>query len=82
MSTTTQITISPQGQVTIPKLWRKVLGIEKGNKITAHLKKTPQGAAMILSPQPENWTELVSGSGRGLWSDSDTYIAKERDSWE
>ena len=82
MSDTTHITISPQGQVTIPKSWRSVLGIEKGSKVTAHLKKTPQGAAIILSSQPENWTDLVGGSGHGLWSDADIYIAKERSSWK
>lgn len=82
MSDTAHITISPQGQLTIPKSWRELLKIEKGSKITAHLKKTSQGAAVILSPQPENWTDLVGGSGAGLWSESDSYIAKERSSWE
>jgi len=82
MSTTTQITISPQGQLTIPKSWRSILGMKKGNKIIAQLKRTPQGAAVILSLQPENWTELVAGSGRGLWSDSDIYITQERSSWK
>jgi len=82
MSTTIQIAISPQGQITIPKSWRGALGVKKGDKVIAYLKKTPQGVAVILSSKPENWTELVAGSGRGLWSNSDTYIAKERNSWE
>lgn len=82
MKDTTQITISSQGQLTIPKSWRTILGIEKGNKIIAHLKKTPQGAAVILSSQPENWTSLVGGSGTGLWKDANKYIAKERSSWK
>ena len=82
MSTTTQITISPQGQITIPKLWRGALGVKKGDKVLAYLKKTPRGVAVILSSKPENWTDLVAGSGPGLWSESDTYIAKERNSWE
>ncbi|KKQ37275.1 MAG: hypothetical protein US54_C0039G0001 [Candidatus Roizmanbacteria bacterium GW2011_GWA2_37_7] len=82
MSDTTHITISPQGQITIPKSWRNALNVKKGTKIIAHLKKTSQGVAVILSPQPENWTDLVAGSGTGLWSDSDTYISKERSSWK
>jgi len=82
MLDTMHITISPQGQLTVPKSWRNLLGIEKGNKIIAHLKKTQQGAAIILSSQPENWTDLVGGSGPGLWPDANKYIEKERFSWE
>ncbi|MEI6462567.1 MAG: helix-turn-helix transcriptional regulator [bacterium] len=39
----------------------------------------------VYSPfiKPEDWYEIVKGSGRGLWGkDPDKYIENERNSWE
>ena len=78
----TTLTISPQGQITIPKQWRTLLGLQKGAKAIAWLEKKLKNKALVLTPQPESWIDAVAGTGKDLWGDSAKYIKKERAQWE
>jgi AbrB family looped-hinge helix DNA binding protein len=77
------ITISPQGQITIPKAWRDLLGLNAGKKLVISLVDWVKGKALVIHPEPKSWADYVAGTGKGLWGkDSDAYIKQERDSWE
>lgn len=77
------LTLSSQGQVTLPKSMWGVLGVRPGSKIMAYLQKTLKGHAVVLQAEPESWADYLKGSGKGLWGeDSDEYLRKERESWD
>ncbi len=78
------LTVSPQGQLTLPKSWRSILGLKPGEKLNATLKKDNSDSALVLSKKPQNWTNYMAGLGKEIWEDVDVdeYIRKERDSWE
>jgi len=83
MDTVMTLKVSPQGQITIPKAWRKALEIKPGTtKLVAYLTDLLKTKALTLQPKPKSWADQVAGTGKGLWGDSDEYIKKERDSWE
>jgi len=81
MKTTATLTISPQGQITIPKEWRKLLG---GTKLVAWLKvATGEKQQLVLEKKSSNWVKEYAGSGKGLWGpDPDEYLRQERASWD
>lgn len=76
------LTVSSQGQITIPKAWRKILDLKPGTKLVAEVKKEPRRKKLVLEPEPESWAKLLAGTGKGLWGNSDRYIKKIRESWD
>jgi len=84
METIVTLTVSPQGQITIPKDWRKLLNLNKKTKMIAQLTDMPKGKAVLLNPEPKSWVKHMAGLGKDVWGkiDTDEYIQKERDSWE
>jgi len=74
------LTISPQGQITIPKEWRQ--GIKQGQKILAIRSSDPQGNIQKIELKNSTLTESVTGIGKGLWGDSEKYLKDLRDEWE
>lgn len=84
MDTITTLKVSPQGQITIPKAWRKALKIKPGAKMIAHLTDWIKSKALTLRPEPKSWADYMSGLGKDLWQgvDVDEYVKKERDSWK
>lgn len=84
MNPLTTLTISPQGQITIPKDWRKYLSLEPGKKVLAQLKIQDKSRVVTLVPDPKNWADYVAGLGQDVWNmvDVDEYLTKERDSWD
>lgn len=75
------LTISPQGQITIPKEWRESLRLKKGSHVFAWVEDKVKTKIIVIVPQPKSWVQAVSGSGKGLWGNSDDYIQKERNQW-
>lgn len=83
MEGTTTITISPQGQITIPKAWRDLLGLKAGKKLAVSIATWVKGKAIVIRSEPKSWADYLAGTGKGLWGkDSDVYLQKERDSWQ
>jgi len=85
MDTVITLKVSPQGQITIPKAWRKALEIKPGTtKLVAYLTDLLKTKALTLQPKPKNWADYMAGLGKEVWEkvDTDEYIRKERDSWE
>lgn len=83
MITNQVLSISPQGQITIPLSWRKSFNSKKNQKIIASIQTINDTQVMTFMFQPKSWTEYSSGLGKEIWQnmDIDKFIAKERDSW-
>lgn len=75
------LTLSSQGQIVIPSKVRSALGIKPGSKIKLILNKLGSIPKAILIPQPNSWTDLVTGLGKGVWGEGEKYIEKERNNW-
>lgn len=77
------LTISPQGQITIPVNLRRDLNLKGGTKLILNLVDWVKNKAIVLQPMPKNWVDTVSGSGKGLWGKSSVkYLEEERNSWQ
>lgn len=79
------LTVSPQGQITIPKSWRELLDLGPGSKLVAWIVDRVKVRVLALKPAPKSWAEHTSGIAKGIWDDlggPDAYLARERDSWE
>lgn len=79
------LTVSPQGQITIPKAWRKLLNLRPGSKLMGWMVGRAKDRVLALKPAPKSWAEHTLGIAKGAWDDvggPDAYLAKERDSWE
>ncbi|MEK7160797.1 MAG: AbrB/MazE/SpoVT family DNA-binding domain-containing protein [Patescibacteria group bacterium] len=74
------LTVSPQGQITIPVEWRQMLDLYKGAQVVAYIREGIK-KSLLLSPKPKSWTQTVAGTGANLWGNSDDYLKKERAEW-
>lgn len=82
MQMITTLKVSPQGQITIPKAWRKVLNLKPGNKVLAYVSDLVKAKILTLKPESASWVDEVAATGQDCWGDSDRYIQQERDSWD
>lgn len=77
------ITISPQGQITIPTSIRRSLNLRAGTKLILNIVDWIKTKAIIIQPEPKSWVDQVAGTGTGMWGkSSDAYLEKERKLWE
>ncbi|MDO8640383.1 MAG: AbrB/MazE/SpoVT family DNA-binding domain-containing protein [Nitrosarchaeum sp.] len=77
------LTISSQGQITIPQEWRDQLQLKKGTKLLAWIDEKIKTKVLIITPQPASWVKMVLGTGKGLWGkSSDDYIQNIRNQWK
>lgn len=74
--------ISSQGQITVPKKLRAIMGVKAGSRLLVQVSRGAAGNLLILQPQPTSWAKTLAGSGRGLWGKSDKYITEERNKWD
>jgi hypothetical protein len=79
----TLLTVSPQGQITLPKKWRdEWLAGQKKPKLVAWQEKPNNAPPIVtISPQPASWVKAVAGSSKNLWGKVDQYIKRERNQW-
>lgn len=76
------ITLSPQGQITIPVALRRRLNLKGGTRLLLEIMDWVKSKALVIRPIPKGWVDEVAGSGRGLWGkNSDEYLQKERNTW-
>lgn len=78
------ITVSPQGQITIPADLRKTLDLKDGVKLILDVVDWVKTKAIVLRVKPKNISTYSLGLGKDAWwgVDSDKYIKQERDSWD
>ncbi len=78
----TILTVSSQGQITIPKNIRQNLGAVTGLRLLARLVKNITGYSLLLEPQPRSWAKSLAGTGRSLWGkNSQKYLTQARNTW-
>lgn len=73
--------ISSQGQITVPKYLRDILGVKPGSQLLAQVTNGSTGYKLTLQPKPISWAKALAGTGRNLWGNSDQYIKDERNKW-
>ena len=78
MKTTAIATLSSKRQITIPASLAKQLELEAGMKLIVELGDDH----LILTPQPENFTDALIGSTKNLYGetpeDVNKYLREER----
>ena len=70
--------ISAKYQVVIPKAVREALRIQPQDNLIFLV----DGDSVIIRPQPASFTDTLEGLHRHLWTDPETWLEKERASWE
>lgn len=77
------ITISPQGQITIPASLRRTLNLRAGTKLILNIVDWVKSKAIVIQPVPKSWVDQVAGTGKGMWGkSSDAYLDRERNAWK
>lgn len=80
------LTMSSQGQITIPKAWREYLGLGPGDTLIASTMEENKTKTLTLQPQPKNWVEEMAGISTGKWGGSqeeiDANLRKMREEWD
>jgi len=79
MSKPTTVKVSQRHQIVVPSIAREQLNIRSGDRLLVDI----QDGLLILLPQPQNYTEHLTGLHREVWSelDTDAYLQEERDAW-
>ncbi len=73
------VKMSSRHQIVIPSAARSSLGIEPGDRLLVDV----QDGVLVLVPQPESYTDALTGLHRDVWAgvDSDDYLDEERQAW-
>lgn len=82
MSTT--LTMSPQGQITIPVELRKLLDLKPGSRLILDVVDWVKEKVMVLQRRPKSLSSYTLGLGKNSWWGVDPvkYIREERNSWD
>jgi AbrB family looped-hinge helix DNA binding protein len=80
MGINTTVKVSKRYQIAVPAVARKLLNIQKGDRLLVDV----QDGLLLLIPEPENYTETLSGLHKEIWEgiDIQEYIDEEREAWE
>ena len=70
--------VSSKYQVVIPKAVREALQIGPRDTLLFLLDDD----TVSLRPQPESFTDVLRGLHQDVWSDPDSWLETERESWE
>ena len=76
---TTSVKVSVKYQITIPKIARKELNLEKGDRLLVDV----QDGVIVLIPKPERYAEHLQGLHGEIWQGINTqrYLNEEREAW-
>ncbi len=74
------VKVSGRYQIAVPSLARRLLKIKKGDRLLVDI----QDGALVLLPEPENYTRRLAGLHSGTWDgkEAQKYIEEERQTWE
>ncbi len=79
MTISTSVKVSKRYQIAVPAIARQLLNIKSGDRLLVDI----QDGIMVLMPEPENYTEAMSGLHKEVWEgvEAQEYIDEERDAW-
>jgi len=69
-----QVTISPEGNIAIPKEVREQLDLPEGTKLTLEVR----GQQIVIS-KGDSWRKLYGAAGRDLMPDFEKFRKEERE---
>lgn len=77
--TVMSIKVNAKYQITIPRMARKRLNINRGDRLLVDV----QDGIIVLMPQPETYTKYLQGLHSEIWKsiDAQNYLAGEREAW-
>lgn len=80
MHRTTTVKVSKRNQIVVPAIARERLRIQSGDRLLVDI----QDGMMILIPQPENYTQHLTGLHKEVWEGVDPReaIDEERSAWD
>jgi len=80
MGINTTVKVSKRYQIAVPAVARKLLNIQKGDRLLVDV----QDGLLLLIPEPDNYTEALSGLHKEIWEGIDVqeYIDEEREAWD
>lgn len=65
----TSSTISKSGQLAVPAMLKKSLGLKNNDKVIWNID--PVNKTATLKASPKDWGEYLSGLGKDVWKDVD-----------
>lgn len=71
------VKLSSKFQVVIPQQARATLGLAAGDELLVLVKED----RIVMIPKPKSFTDQLAGLHKEIWSDSESYLKGERDSW-
>ena len=79
MSSSTSVKVSNRNQIAVPAKARRILNIKSGDRLLVDI----QDGIMVLVPEPQNYTETLSGLHKEIWEkeNAQKYINEERNAW-
>ena len=77
---TTTVKVSNRYQIVVPSAARAQLDIQSGDRLIVDI----QDGMLILIPEPQDYTNRLTGLHREIWEDQDagSYLDRERDAWQ
>jgi len=80
---TLKTTITDKYQTVVPSDLRKRLNIKKGKTLVWRIIQEGPVPLVLVLPQPENWSQYLSGLGKRVWQDADVdeYLQKIKKEW-
>jgi AbrB family looped-hinge helix DNA binding protein len=80
----TTLTISPQGQITIPIALRKTLNMTPGTQVIVNVINWVKEKSLVISAKPKSSTNYSLGLGQDVWKNinADKYIQEMRKEWD
>jgi AbrB family looped-hinge helix DNA binding protein len=79
MTVSTSVKVSKRYQIAVPAIAREILNIKSGDRLLVDI----QDGIIVLIPEPENYTQSMSGLHKEIWEglDAQKYVEEERNSW-
>ncbi len=79
MAIVSSVKVSKRYQISVPAAARHLLNINSGDRLLVD----SQDGILVLVPEPENYTQVLSGLHKEIWDGliAQEYINQERSAW-
>lgn len=75
----TTVKVSKRYQIAVPAIARQLLNIHSGDRLLVDV----QDGILLLLPEPDSYTDALSGLHKEIWEGSNTqeYLDQGRNAW-
>lgn len=76
--------VTSKYQTVIPARIRAATNLRMNEQLTWQVIEQSGGPVMIVSAQPKNWAQHLSGLGKRIWRgvDADAYLKQMKEEWQ